>query len=201
MARRAQRSITVTLSFAAIAALGACARDQIAVGGGSNQQSTPSNACAGKACGADCTPSGSEEPSSCNMAGECVAARSALGCTSSSPVGVDSGGPVKDCSSPVKEGDACADEGLQCAQAPETWVFCTCSDGQFDCNGNINPICKDGVVDISGCPDDRLVILGETCTPAVVVCSGALPPDGVGYTRTATCKDGKFETDPLCPSN
>jgi len=40
---------------------------------------TPSP-CEGKACGADCTPSGSDEPFNCNATGACVSAGNALSC-------------------------------------------------------------------------------------------------------------------------
>lgn len=38
------------------------------------------NACAGKVCGQDCSAPGSDEPFSCNSAGQCVATGAALGC-------------------------------------------------------------------------------------------------------------------------
>jgi hypothetical protein len=38
------------------------------------------SACEGKACGADCTPEGSDEPFNCNVSGSCVATGQALGC-------------------------------------------------------------------------------------------------------------------------
>ena len=40
----------------------------------------PEPACSGKVCGADCTPTGSDEPFNCNAAGQCVSAGHDLQC-------------------------------------------------------------------------------------------------------------------------
>ena len=75
--------------------------------------------CAGKACGVDCTPEGSDEPFNCSAAGQCVAAGATLGCVEvcSNPEGCK---PPSPC-----DGKAC---GVDCT--PEG------SDEPFNCNAN-----------------------------------------------------------------
>jgi hypothetical protein len=68
--------------------------------------------CAGKACGVDCTPDGSDEPFSCNSLGKCVGTGPSLGCGSRAPA-----------KSPECAGKAC---GVDCTPAG--------SDEPFNCN-------------------------------------------------------------------
>jgi hypothetical protein len=46
----------------------------------SNQNLTADQQCAGKACGSDCSPTGSDEPFACSAGGKCVAAGGDLAC-------------------------------------------------------------------------------------------------------------------------
>ena len=100
--------------------------------------------CAGKACGVDCTPPGSDEPFNCNASRHCVSVTSAadLACTTC-PQFV---GDCKQGDLPADlDGDGCID-GCKPAACPEFLGDCKLGDVPADLNG-------DGCID--GCRPAR----------------------------------------------
>ena len=92
--------------------------------------------CTGKACGTDCSPSGSDEPFNCNARGQCVATGADLGCAppkcpeflgdcreGDGPADLDGDGCIDGCKTLRCTGKAC---GTDCSPAG--------SDEPFNCN-------------------------------------------------------------------
>lgn len=87
-----------------------------------------SNACAGKACGVDCSPEGSDEPFNCNSAGQCVVNEGkGFGCTP----------PAPECA-----GKAC---GVDCTPAG--------SDEPFNCNSSGQCVATGTPLNCKVCPE------------------------------------------------
>lgn len=127
------RLFTFSLTSVALVALLACGDVEV----GSDRTSEPrlaSNVCAGKACGADCSPPGSDEPFNCNAAGACVVSGSELSCDA-----IDAGpgpGPgVCDAEPACDEGHTKIDSSSACLQDDAVCYSRTACDITIWCTG------------------------------------------------------------------
>lgn len=115
-------------------------------GGGSNPvASGNSNPCAGKACGVDCSPEGSDEPFNCNAAGQCVTNQGqGFGCAPPAPecagkaCGVDCTPNGSDEPFNCNSSGQCVATGtpLNCKVCPEFLADCRQGDAPADTDGD-----------------------------------------------------------------
>lgn len=163
---------TATLFAAALVASTACSSstpDTRAPGGSSSnlEGSAGADVCSGKACGVDCTPSGSDEPFNCNASGQCVSAGNDLGCkcpefvgdctAGTAPADRDGDGCVDGCAPVSREcsGKAC---GVDCTPAG--------SDEPFNCNATGQCVATGNDLGCAGpSPECGGKACGVDCTP------------------------------------
>lgn len=98
-----------------------------------------SKECAGKACGVDCTPPGSDEPFNCNSAGQCLATGQALGCGTKTCLPFV-GDCIKGQEPADLDGDGCID-GCKPKSCPPFLADCRAGEEPADLDGDG---CTDG---------------------------------------------------------